>query len=286
MRIFDLHCDTLTRALERGETLRHATGHVSLARGALLEAWTQVFAVFVPDALQGQTAADYCDRAIAFYHAQHDEISAVCKPILAIENGNALMGDLHRLDELAAKRVKIITLTWNGENELGYGCACDPRSGLKAFGRQAIVRMFELGIWPDVSHLNEAGFWEMAELGRPLLATHSSCAVLQPHRRNLDDAQLRAVFASGGLVGLCLHDVFLGNEGTAEEVARHLAHMLALGGEDCVALGSDFDGCTIHPSLAGIEKLPGLNENLARLGFDAAMREKLFYSNAAKFFAL
>jgi len=272
--------------MECGESLRCATGHVSLERGAALEAWAQAFAVFVPDELQGRAAADYCDRAIDFYHAQYDEITAVCKPVLAIENGNALMGDLQRLDALAAKRVNIITLTWNGENELAYGSACDPRSGLKPFGKQAIARMHELGIWPDVSHLNESGFWEVAELGRPLLATHSSCAAVQLHRRNLTDAQLRAVFASGGLVGLCLHDAFLGGAGDAQAVARHLEHMLALGGENCVALGSDFDGCTIHPSLSGIEQLPNLDENLAQLGFDQATREKLFYGNAANFFSL
>ena len=284
MRVFDLHCDTLTRCLKRGETLRRATGHVSLERGAALAAWAQVFAVFVPDTFQGLAAAGYCDRAIDFYHAQLGEITAVCRPVLAVENGNALAGDLDRLDSLAARGVRVMTVTWNGENELGYGCACEPRLGLKAFGRQAIARMFELGIWPDVSHLNEAGFWEVAGMGRPLLATHSCCAAVRPHRRNLSDAQLRAVFASGGLVGLCLHDDFLGGAGDSAEVARHLAHMLALGGAECVALGSDFDGCAIHPSLAGVERLPGLDDDLARLGFDAATREKLFWGNAACFF--
>ena len=284
MRVFDLHCDTLTRCLKLGETLRSATGHVALERGAALATWAQVFAVFVPDTLKGRAAAAYCDRAIAFYHAQFEEITAVCRPILAVENGNALMGDLRRLNHLAQQGVRAMTITWNGENELGYGCACGPQLGLKAFGKQAIARMFELGIWPDVSHLNEAGFWEVAELGRPLLATHASCAAVQPHRRNLSDAQLRAIFAGGGLVGLCLHRDFLGGAGTAEDVARHLAHVLALGGADCVALGSDFDGCTIHPSLAGIETLPDLDEDLARLGFDTAMREKLFWGNAARFF--
>jgi len=286
MRVFDLHCDTLTRVFELGETLHNATGHVSLERGAILEKWTQVFAVFVPDELQERAAADYCDRVINFYHAQYDKIVAMCRPILAIENGNAFMGDLGRIDELAAKGVRMITITWNGENALAYGCACDPRSSLKPFGRAAIARMFELGVWPDVSHLNKAGFWEVAEMGRPLLATHASCAAVRPHRRNLSDTQLRAVFESGGLVGLCLHDDFLGGAGASADVARHLAHMINLGGADNIALGSDFDGCTIHPSIAGIEKLPGLDENLAAMGFDATTREKLFYENAANFFAL
>jgi len=275
MRIFDLHCDTLTSP----------RGHVLLEHGKLFEQWTQVFAVFVPDTLQGRAAAGRCEEVIACYHARLGEICQVCRPILAIENGNALMGDLHRLDMLAAQGVKIITLTWNGENELGHGVGCGPQDGLKPFGKQAIARMFELGIWLDVSHLNEAGFWDVAAFGRPLLATHACCAAVMPHRRNLSDAQLRAVIASGGLVGLCLCEEFLGGAGDAQAVARHLAHMIAMGGEDHVALGSDFDGCDIQASLAGIEKLPGLNKALADMGFDECVREKLFWGNAARWFA-
>jgi len=274
MRVFDLHCDTLTSPV----------GHVSLEHSRLFKQWVQVFAVFVPDRLQGQAAVEYCDQVIDSYYAQLDEMVKHCTPILAIENGNALAGDLSRLEMLAQKQVKAITLTWNGENELGYGAACDPALGLKPFGKQAVQRMCELNILPDVSHLNEAGFWEVARFGRPLLATHSNCAAITPHVRNLNDDQLKAMFASGGLVGLCLCQEFLGEAGDAKAVARHLEHVLALGGEHHVALGSDFDGCSIHPSLAGAERLPGLNESLAQMGFDDNIREKFFWSNAANFF--
>jgi len=290
MYVFDLHCDTLTEALKKGETLAAATGHVSLERGACLEQWGQVFAIFIPDTLQSWAAADYADRALDFYDSQREEIERACTPVLALENGNALMGDLRRLDELDARGVKIITLTWNGANELGYGAHCGPGLGLTDFGKEAVRRMFELGIIPDVSHLNEVGFWDVAKLasaqGKPFWATHSNCAAIQPHRRNLNDDQLRAIFASGGLVGINLFVDFLGGAGTAQAVARHLAHMIALGGEDHVALGSDFDGCEVHPSLAGIEKLEYLDGELARFGFSAALRKKFFWGNAAKKLAM
>ena len=290
MRIFDLHCDTLTKCLKQSEGLQHASGHLSLSRGKAFDAWAQVFAVFVPDTMQGLAAAEYCSQTIDFFHAQLDDITQVCKPILAIENANALAGSLQKLEDFAAKQVRIITITWNGENELGHGAACDSALGLKSFGKQAIQRMFKLGIHPDVSHLNTTGFWDVAKLSlqasKPLLATHSGCAAIQPHRRNLTDDQLQAIFSSNGLVGLCLYEDFLGNGGTSHAVARHLAHIIRLGGENHVALGSDFDGCSIHPTLAGIEKLPILNENLARLGFCKRTREKFFWRNAAQFFSL
>ena len=290
MRVFDLHCDTLTRCMQKDEPLAQASGHVSLERGGALERWGQVFAVYVPDTLRGQAAAAYANQALDFFDSQRSEIERVCTPVLAIENGNALMGDLRRLDEFYARGVKIITLTWNGANELGYGAHCGGTPGLTDFGKAAVRRMFELGIIPDVSHLNEAGFWDVAGLaaahGEPFWATHSNCSEIQPHRRNLSDEQLRAVFACGGLAGLNLYTEFLGGAGTAEDAARHLAHMMSLSGEDHAALGSDFDGCDVHPTLAGIERMEYLNAELSRLGFTAAQRKKFFWSNAAKTLAI
>jgi len=300
LKLFDLHCDTLTQFEGKPAPF---TGHVTPEAGAAFEAWTQVFAIFVHDRLGGQAAALCFDRALAFYESKRAAIEAVCRPILALENAKALAGDLQRLDDIAAKGVKIITLTWNGENELGYGAACDPGAGLKPFGREALERMFSLGILPDVSHLNRAGFWDVINacldrtqrsdgaqrtLTRPegasqvVVATHSNCAAVQPHRRNLDDEQLRAVFACGGLVGINLHTDFLGGAGTAEDVARHLWHLCELGGGRHAALGSDFDGSDIHPSLAGLERMAYLREELQRLGFGEALLDGFFWGNGER----
>ena len=289
MDLFDLHCDTLTRCVKKSEPLASASGHISLERGARLERWGQVFAVFVPDTLRGQEAASYADRALNFYGSQRAEIEAVCTPVLAVENGNALAGDLRRLDEFAERGVRIVTLTWNGANELGHGARGEPSLGLTNFGKAAVRRMFELGIIPDVSHLNEAGFWDAVSLariyGKSIWATHSNCYAVHPHRRNLSDEQLCAIFSCGGLVGISLYTEFLGGAGTARDVARHLAYVSALGGEDFVALGSDFDGCYVHPSLAGLEKLELLDSELERFGFTDTQRKKFFWSNAAKLLA-
>jgi len=286
MNLFDLHCDTLSRCIKQSEPLAFAGGHLSLERGARYERWGQVFAVFVPDNLHGEAAADHADGALEFYRCQEPIIRQVCRPVLAVENGSALAGDLRRLDDFAERGVRIFALTWNGANELGHGARCDPALGLTDFGKSAVKRMFGLGIIPDVSHLNEAGFWDVAALAKehdePFWATHSNCAAVHPHPRSLEDGQLKAIFESGGLAGINLFIDFLGGAGTAWDVARHLEHMIELGGEDHVALGSDFDGCEIHPSLAGIEKLEVLDSDLDRYGFTQAQRKKFFWSNAAK----
>ncbi|MDR2687279.1 MAG: membrane dipeptidase [Oscillospiraceae bacterium] len=286
MNLFDLHCDTLTRCVKKGEALANAGGHVSLARGMCLERWGQVFAVFVPDTLRGQAAADYAGHGLDFYDSQRRMAERVCTPVLAVENGSALGGDIGRLDEYAARGVRILTLTWNGANELGHGAHCGPAPGLTDFGKAAVRRMFKLGIVPDVSHLNEAGFRDVAALaaehGKPFWATHSNCAAVRAHPRNLSDWQLREIFAAGGLAGVTLFTEFLGGAGTALDAARHLEHMLELGGEGHAALGSDFDGCEVHPSLAGLEKLEVLDSELERFGFTREQRGKFFWSNAAQ----
>jgi membrane dipeptidase len=288
VRLFDLHCDTLTAC---AAPLLEAPGHLSLRRGAALEQWTQVFAVFVPDSLDGPAAQAHFARYAAAYEAQLGELRRCCTPLLALENGSALNGDLAQLERWAGNKtapLRIITLTWNGANALGHGAHCDPVLGLTPFGRAAVAHMHALGVWPDVSHLNEAGFWEVCALSRqhskPLLATHSCCMAVHPHRRSLNDRQLQAIFASGGLVGLNLYRAFLGGAGDARAVAAHLRHLCALGGEAHAALGSDFDGCTIHPSLAGVEKLEQLDWELGKHGISAALRQKFFWENAARFF--
>ncbi|MDR0530673.1 MAG: membrane dipeptidase [Oscillospiraceae bacterium] len=286
MKLCDLHCDTLTECRKKGEGIARATGHISLERAACLEEWAQVFAVFVPDTLRGRDAANECDRTLDFYDAQREELARHCTPILALENANALNGDLSRLEELARRGVRLVTLTWNGANELGFGARCDPERGLTEFGKLCVRRMWELGMVPDVSHLNEAGFWDVAGMGGRMVASHSCCAALQPHGRNLSDAQIEAVIAAGGLIGLALYPEFLGGAGAAADAARHLRHIIALGGADRAALGSDFDGCTLHPSLAGIEKMPALDEELAELGFSEEIRRKFFWENGANFFGI
>ncbi len=287
MRLFDLHCDTLTACLRAGESLASNTLHVDLERGLRYDRWAQAFAIFLPDSLRGEDAWLYYKESLELYRTQLTGNRDGFTPILTVENGSVLGGAPERVAALAADGVRMLTLTWNGENELGCGVACDPSAGLTHAGRKAVLACWQHGILPDVSHLNEAGFWEVDALRRTqgktarYIASHACCAAMHPHRRNLSDAQLRALFAADGLVGLCLYPEFLGGEGTAANVLQHLDHLLALGGEKHIALGSDFDGCTLHPDLAGVEKVEALRGALAKGGVPAETLEGFFWENAA-----
>ena len=166
MRLFDLHCDTLTECYDKGENLLENHRHVDLVRGGKLEAWAQLFAVWMPDSLRGEAAFDRCCAVLDFAREQagrypgrlgivedaaglRDTLdSGRCAGILTVEGASALAGDLRHLEDLAARGVKLITITWNGSNELGHGCLSGCPDGLTPFGKRAVRRMEELSILP------------------------------------------------------------------------------------------------------------------------------------------
>ncbi len=305
MNIIDLHCDTLTEIEKHGTTLNNSCHHFSLSRLPEKVGWLQFFAIFMPDELRGQTAADYFDRVYARYlselqnqrdylaeareHAAIGDIwrQGKCAAVLSVEGGSALCGDLDRVAYLAGCGVRMLTLTWNGQNEIGGGQAGD--TGLTPFGRQVIPALEQHNIIVDVSHLGEKGFWEVAELAkRPIVASHSNSKAICGHDRNLTDEQFRWMVKQGGLVGLNFCPAFISVEGkdtSKGQLYRHLAHFLALGGEDTIAIGSDFDGTDVPVYLDSPEKLSGFANELGTMGLTQVQIDKLTYKNAYRFLA-
>ena len=179
----------------------------------------------------------------------------------------------------------MLTLTWNGENGLGSGRQTD--HGLTPFGRAAVPALEEAGILVDVSHLNDQGFRDVLELARrPFAASHSNSRTVCPHPRNLTDWQARELAARDCLIGLNYYSPFLRADGQPaglDDLCRHAEHLLTLGAEDCLALGSDFDGADLPPCLDRCERVPALLERL-QTEFGTALAEKLAWRNARSFF--
>jgi membrane dipeptidase len=208
-----------------------------------------------------------------------------CGLIKAVEGGAVLGGSLEALDRLKAYQVRMMTLTWNGANELGNGCMSDDAAGLTRFGKDVVRRMEELDLLIDVSHLNERGFWDVAQISRrPFLATHSLSMTVCRHPRNLTDPQFDCICERGGLVGLNLCSAHLG-EACFAAFERHLAHFLERDGEASVALGCDFDGTALPPHWNGIDTLSALEKQLIADGFGRETVDRLFYQNAYDFFS-
>ena len=182
--------------------------------------------------------------------------------------------------------VRMMTLTWNGENELGGGA--DTALGLTPFGREALKEMERLSIVADVSHASDALFYDVAEIAeKPIVASHSNARAVCPHRRNLTDRQFQILRDKGGLVGLnfCVH--FLREDSNAhfEDLLRHADHFWSLGGETTLCLGSDYDGTDVPPELDGIEKMQDLYELFLKHNYKESLVNSLFFDNASKFFA-
>lgn len=299
--LIDLHCDTLT-AGAAGRELNDPACHLSLDALPREGRWAQIFAIFIPDTLRGKEAVDYYERhRRAFLRQMEDNAHRVtfCRSAaeleqawrqgktaawLSVEGGCVLAGDLDRVALLAEQGVRCITLTWNGENELGSGH--DTPHSLTSFGREAVREMERQGILVDVSHLNDAGFDDvLAAASRPFLASHSNARAVCPHRRNLSDGQIRAMVERECLVGLNYYESFLAPDGHAspEHLLAHIRHFLALGAENCLALGSDFDGARLPGWLDSPGKAASLADLLVKEGLGAGAVEKILYVNALDF---
>jgi membrane dipeptidase len=149
-----------------------------------------------------------------------------------------------------------------------------------------VRRCAELGVAVDLSHLNEAGFWDVARLdGAPLIASHSGAHALAPASRNLTDAQIHAIGASGGLVGVVFAVKFLRADGLDDAdtplsaVAAHVRHIVDRIGVEHVALGSDFDGATVPRELGDAAGLPRLLDALRADGFAEEELELIAWGN-------
>jgi membrane dipeptidase len=212
--------------------------------------------------------------------------------VLHLEGAEAIDPSLEALDLWYAAGLRSLGPVWSRPNAFAHGVPFispstpDTGPGLTAAGRGLVRRCAELGILVDLSHLNEAGFWDVAraELG-PLVATHSAAHALCATSRNLTDEQLDAVGGSGGLVGIVFACPFLRSDFAddadtpVELIATHAAYVAERIGVAHVALGSDFDGATIPAPLGDAAGIPRLLDALARIGFSRSEVAAIAWQN-------
>ena len=294
MKLFDLHCDTATECEKLNYSMQSNPLHWDFSRiSTLSESSRQITAVYIPDETTEKDAWSYALRVFSFIRSQNiplistaDDLRFVPHGILlAVENGKLIGNDLSKLSHPSMHDVVYITLTWNGINRIGNGALSGKKDGLTPFGCEAVREMIRLGILPDVSHLNERGFWDVAELseGYSLLASHSNSYTIHQHPRNVTDLQFTAIRDSGGLLGVNLCDAHLGKHSFGQ-LERHIDHFWSLGGEETVALGMDLDGTPIPSEWGGVEVACRLYEYFLMKGYPQELIDKLFFENSYSFF--
>jgi len=272
MRLIDMHCDTFWLMMrKKNVSLQKNDLSIDIDKMKKVGSMAQFFASFihmsefngenaVEEAYQyalemisyGKAELARCSDSIEIAHnyneliANHD--NGKMSAILTVEEGGILNGKMEYLEELYRQGVRLITLTWNHENCIGFPNSREQelmRRGLKPFGIEVVKRMNDLGMIIDVSHLSDGGFWDVIKHStKPVVASHSNARVLCNHPRNLTDEMIKALAETGCVAGVNFYPYFLHESGkaTTEDIAEHLWHMYQVGGEDVVAFGTDFDG--------------------------------------------
>jgi len=300
--LFDAHCDTACAILERGQSLRANTCQTDLLRGSAYAPRGQVYALwFHTEGLTAEETEDKFRDMLANFRretAKNADVLSLCTSfadiqaafaagkqaaLLSVEGAELFGCSCAGLEHAFDQGVRIVHLCWNSDNAL-CGAAMGSGAGLTPRGRDFVRRCASLGIVIDLSHASDRTAQDVLELDcTAVLAGHSDCRELTNVPRNLPDGLLRAIAASGGVVGLNLYPAFLGG-GDLRLATGHMSHLLAVCGGDRVCLGCDFDGVDALPEgITGLESMPALRGVLADGGLDDRQLDDIFFNNLMSF---
>lgn len=294
MKIFDAHCDTLD-LLDEKSSLFDCECHYNIKKASKYQTHIQMMNIWAdnqthtfPERIDTLTERFYKEtQGVSVIKSKNDLENAdgVCM-LLGIEGGEGLQGSLERLDELFDMGLRLVTLTWNHANEIG-GTAFENGGGLTPFGKQAVRQMEKLGIMADVSHLSEAGFYDVCRIAeKPFIASHSNAKPVCDIFRNLTDEQFKCLIKSGGVAGINLCVDFLGESPNIDTVFSHIEHFMALGGENNVGIGADFDGIPTLPRgfENGAADLYKIAERLLKANYSQALTDGIMFGNMRRAF--
>lgn len=289
MKIFDTHCDALLKlqiarreGLFKGDLLDYRQSEKLEANFSRLQAGgvkVQFFAIFIhpdfPSDEKWQHAVeqldlfhtDVLDKNPLMKHIKNWQDIDSLKPeeigaVLTLEGADAFGNDLAKLRQLYRSGVLSIGLTWNNANLCADGVG-DPRgAGLTVLGKEVVRLNNEHQVFTDVSHLSVKGFWDVMELAKYPIASHSNARALCDHPRNLDNQQIEAMFANKGMIDVVFCPQFIttdSRQATIPDLIRHIDHLCSLGGIRQVGIGSDFDGLSAHvKDLGNASEFPNL----------------------------
>lgn len=300
--MIDLHCDTIMQLLDHPDSgdLYRNTWKIDIEKLQKAHSKVQDFALFIN---LGETNDPYgryeemrnlCTTQIHLYgeHIQHvlsyQDVESVYESgkigaLMSIEEGGVLGGDLDKLKQAYQDGVRLITLTWNYPNGLGEPHCGEQHKKLTPKGIEFVEVMQDLGIIVDCSHLNDAGTEQLGDiLDVPFVASHSNAREVTAHTRNLPDNLIKLIANKGGVIGLNFAQSFLGTSPVSriEDIVKHGLYLINKGGEDVVALGTDFDGIKPNTEIKDASEMFRLYDAFKEAGLSVGQCEKLFWKNA------
>ena len=288
---------------------RSSKGHVDLPR--LLESGVdlQIFAVYIQPEYKIERALHRALQVIdRFYKELHDhedkmmlftkvsdvreaEKQGKIAAMLSIEGGEAVEADLGILRMLYRLGLRAMTLTWNERNQIADGAGEGrTKGGLTNFGVELVKEMNNLGMVVDVSHINDAGFFDVIETTtKPIIASHSNCRALCNHRRNMTDEMIKILADNGGVMGMNFSASFVTENkenATLERLLDHVDHVVKVASVEHVGIGSDFDGIENTPKgLEDVTRMPYLTEGLVKRGYKEDEIRKILGENFLRVFS-
>lgn len=322
-----MHCDTIALLRElrikddRESCLRANCGHLDLQKmlksGYLLQnfalfvemsecddPWEEVQNLYAIYEEEMEKNADIIGRVFHCEDIENLRKEGRMAALLTVEEGGVCKGEMAKLEQLYKQGVRMMTLTWNFENEIGYPHCYGGETqdkGLKNRGFDMVERMQELGMIVDVSHLSDEGFWDVHKvMKKPFVASHSNAREICRSSRNMTDEMIKALAEKGGVMGLnyCIPFVseqfwrekdrgnlqgpIRGTDDYIQMLVSHAKHIENVGGIECLGLGSDFDGIKTHESLAHAGEMDKLFEAMKKAGFTESRLDKIRYENVLR----
>jgi len=319
MKIIDMHCDTIYKiAKEKRQgnqmSLRQNNLHIDLKKMKQSDYLLQNFAVYTPlkrvkdpiehaqyliDTfyLEIEKNKDLIDIIYNYQDIENNIKNNKMSAMLTLEEGAVVNNSLAYLRNYYRLGVRMITLTWNYVNGIGYpnfdmndenhGFHCyDDQNGLTEFGKEYVKECERLGIIIDVSHLSDAGFYDVLKYTtKPFVASHSNARGMCDHARNMSDDMIIQLAKRKGVIGINFAADFLDEHDTMSRVSamvKHIQYMKDLAGIDCIGLGSDFDGIDPNLEIKDASYMPLLYQALKEASFSEEDIEKIFYKNVLR----
>jgi len=310
----DMHCDTITTLYDRiqmgsKETLRSNSMQMDIEKLVKSNYLLQNFAVFFDKGIWPEDLFKEAMLRIDFFREQLAENDDIIRQVttveeilqnerenrvsalLTLEGGESLEGNADNLTAFHKKGVRMITLTWNYDNELGH-CHFDKEgNGLTKFGYEMVERMEELHMIPDVSHGSDALFFDVCKVAKkPFVASHSNARSVYGRTRNMSDEMIRALAEHGGVMGMNFFAGFTSARAREngmcylEDILAHMKHVKNVGGIDCLGLGSDFDGIGTDVEWGDAGGMQILLAAMEKAGFTPAECDKICRENVLRLY--